>query len=76
MSYYCYKWGDSIKDGRHPVIETLLKQELFIPNDVVLNHSEEEFILITGPNMAGKSTYMRQVALLMIMALNWLIYSC
>lgn len=58
----------SIKDGRHPVIETLLKQELFIPNDVVLNHSEEEFILITGPNMAGKSTYMRQVALLMIMA--------
>lgn len=50
------------------MIETLLKQELFIPNDVVLNHSEEEFILITGPNMAGKSTYMRQVALLMIMA--------
>ncbi len=58
----------TIRDGRHPVIEKFLKQELFVPNDVTLNHEEEEFILITGPNMAGKSTYMRQVAILMIMA--------
>ncbi len=57
-----------IKDGRHPVIEKFLQQEVYVPNDVELNHDEEECILITGPNMAGKSTYMRQVAILMIMA--------
>lgn len=57
-----------IKDGRHPIIENYLKQELFVPNDADLNHSDQEFLLITGPNMAGKSTYMRQVAVLMIMA--------
>ena len=57
-----------IRDGRHPVIESFLKREVFVPNDTVLNHDEEEFLLITGPNMAGKSTYMRQVAVLMIMA--------
>lgn len=57
-----------IKDGRHPVIEKFLKREIFVPNDTILNHNEEEFLLITGPNMAGKSTYMRQVAILMIMA--------
>lgn len=57
-----------IRDGRHPVIEKYLKHEVFVPNDVTLNHDEEEFLLITGPNMAGKSTYMRQVAVLMIMA--------
>lgn len=58
----------NIRDGRHPVIESFLKREVFVPNDVVLNHDNEEFLLITGPNMAGKSTYMRQVAILMIMA--------
>lgn len=58
----------NIRDGRHPVIEKFLKREVFFPNDVVLNHDDEEFMLITGPNMAGKSTYMRQVAILMIMA--------
>ena len=58
----------NIRDGRHPVIEKFLKREVFVPNDVVLNHDDEEFLLITGPNMAGKSTYMRQVAILMIMA--------
>lgn len=58
----------NIRDGRHPVIESFLKREVFVPNDVTLNHDEEEFLLITGPNMAGKSTYMRQVAILMIMA--------
>lgn len=58
----------NIRDGRHPVIEKFLKREVFVPNDVVLNHDDEEFMLITGPNMAGKSTYMRQIAILMIMA--------
>ena len=58
----------NIRDGRHPVIEKFLKREVFVPNDVLLNHDDDEFMLITGPNMAGKSTYMRQVAILMIMA--------
>ena len=58
----------NIRDGRHPVIEKFLKREVFVPNDVTLNHEKDEFLLITGPNMAGKSTYMRQVAVLMIMA--------
>ncbi len=58
----------NIRDGRHPVIEKFLKREVFVPNDIVLNHDEEEFLLITGPNMAGKSTYMRQAAILMVMA--------
>jgi DNA mismatch repair protein MutS len=57
-----------IKDGRHPVIEKLLKHEMFVPNDIELNHAEREILIITGPNMAGKSTYMRQVALLVLMA--------
>lgn len=58
----------TIKDGRHPVVERLLIRDLFIPNDVELNHHECEIMVITGPNMAGKSTYMRQVALLVLMA--------
>ncbi|WP_425060944.1 DNA mismatch repair protein MutS [Sporomusa carbonis] len=57
-----------IKDGRHPVVERLLTGEMFVPNDTELNHRDSEIIIITGPNMAGKSTYMRQVALLTIMA--------
>lgn len=57
-----------IKDGRHPVVERMLHDEMFVPNDVCLNHREQEIWLITGPNMAGKSTFMRQVALLVIMA--------
>ena len=57
-----------IKDGRHPLVERLLTQELFVPNDAVLNHGDGEILLITGPNMAGKSTYMRQTALLTLMA--------
>jgi len=56
-----------IKDGRHPVVERLLSGEMFVPNDTALNHRESEILIITGPNMAGKSTYMRQVALLTIM---------
>ena len=57
-----------IKDGRHPLVERLLERELFVPNDTVLNHQDSEIMIITGPNMAGKSTYMRQTALLTLMA--------
>ncbi|MBP2642253.1 MAG: mismatch repair protein mutS [Firmicutes bacterium] len=56
-----------IKDGRHPIVESLLKKTMFVPNDTELNHSNSEIAIITGPNMAGKSTYMRQVALLTLM---------
>ena len=58
----------SIRDGRHPLVERILTNDLFVPNDTELNHQECEIMLITGPNMAGKSTYMRQVALLTLMA--------
>lgn len=56
-----------ITDGRHPVVERLLEKEIFVPNNVNLNNTDERMIVITGPNMAGKSTYMRQVALLVLM---------
>lgn len=58
----------TIKDGRHPMVEHALKREMFVPNDTELNHRDQEILVITGPNMAGKSTYMRQVAVLTIMA--------
>lgn len=58
----------TIKDGRHPMVEHALKREMFVPNDTELNHNDQEILVITGPNMAGKSTYMRQVAVLTIMA--------
>ncbi len=57
-----------IKESRHPVIETLLNDEEFIPNDVEMNHEDTLIALITGPNMAGKSTYLRQIGLIAIMA--------
>ncbi|MBE7039432.1 MAG: DNA mismatch repair protein MutS [Ruminococcaceae bacterium] len=57
-----------ITDGRHPVVEKMLSDELFVPNDTFLNCEEDRLLIITGPNMAGKSTYMRQVALITIMA--------
>ena len=57
-----------IREGRHPVVERLLAGELFVPNDTVLDHHESEIMILTGPNMAGKSTYMRQVALIALMA--------
>ena len=60
--------GIDIKDGRHPLVERILTNDLFVPNDTHLNHGDCEAMLITGPNMAGKSTYMRQVALLTLMA--------
>jgi len=57
-----------IRDGRHPVLETLMPEGEFVPNDSDLDGSDIQIVLITGPNMAGKSTYMRQVALIVIMA--------
>ena len=62
--------GDAIRirDGRHPVIEQLAEAERFVPNDVLLDGAANRLIIITGPNMAGKSTYIRQVALLVVMA--------
>ncbi len=63
-------YGDviSIKDGRHPVVEQYAKDSYFVPNDTKLDAGKNKFMLITGPNMAGKSTYMRQVALITVMA--------
>ena len=57
-----------IIQGRHPVVEQTLKKVLFVPNDTYLNDSEDRVAIITGPNMAGKSTYMRQTALIVLMA--------
>ena len=57
-----------IREGRHPVVERVLKDSLFVPNDALLDCGENRVAIITGPNMAGKSTYMRQVALIVIMA--------
>ena len=58
----------SITDGRHPVVEVMLKDSLFVPNDTHLGGQDHQVSIITGPNMAGKSTYMRQVALIVLMA--------
>ncbi|MBR6719294.1 MAG: DNA mismatch repair protein MutS, partial [Clostridia bacterium] len=57
-----------IKDGRHPVVEQINEKELFVPNDTNLSGKGDSMAIITGPNMAGKSTYMRQVALISLMA--------
>ena len=57
-----------IHDGRHPVVEQMLKDSLFVPNDTFMGETEQRVDIITGPNMAGKSTYMRQVALIVLMA--------
>ena len=56
-----------LKDSRHPVVEALTQESLFVPNDVVLDTNENMISVITGPNMAGKSTYMRQVAIIVLM---------
>ena len=58
----------SITEGRHPVVEKVLKDSLFVPNDTHLDGKDNMVSIITGPNMAGKSTYMRQVALIVLMA--------
>ena len=57
-----------IKEGRHPVVEKMIPNELFISNDTYLNDKKDRISIITGPNMAGKSTYMRQSALIVLMA--------
>ncbi len=60
--------GVIIQDGRHPVIERITLQERFVPNDTRIDSDEHQILIITGPNMAGKSTYLRQVALIVLMA--------
>lgn len=62
--------GDAIDitDGRHPVVEKMMGSSEFIPNDTGLDEKENQLVVITGPNMSGKSTYMRQVALIVLMA--------
>ena len=71
-NYCCPVVDDSgvieIHDGRHPVVERVLKDALFVPNDTYMGEKENRVAIITGPNMAGKSTYMRQVALITLMA--------
>lgn len=57
-----------IVDGRHPVVETMLRDEQFVPNDTYMSLTDHRMLIVTGPNMAGKSTYMRQVALITLMA--------
>lgn len=57
-----------IKDGRHPVVEKFVTDAYFVPNDTLLNTADNRVMIITGPNMAGKSTYMRQVAIITLMA--------
>jgi len=57
-----------IKDGRHPVVETALTKEGFVPNDCLIDLQDNKLLIITGPNMAGKSTYIRQVALIVLLA--------
>jgi DNA mismatch repair protein MutS len=70
--HVCPQVGDAgmleIRDGRHPVLEQALTDERFVPNDTALDLEREQIALITGPNMAGKSTYIRQVALLALLA--------
>ena len=58
----------AIKDGRHPAVELALGEGGFVPNDTLLSNSESQIVVLTGPNMAGKSTYLRQVALIVLLA--------
>ena len=57
-----------VRESRHPVVELLPESGRFVPNDVLLDNSENQLVIVTGPNMAGKSTFIRQVALLVVMA--------
>ena len=72
QNYCCPEVDDGdvieIHDGRHPVVERMLKDQMFVPNDTYMGAKENRVAIITGPNMAGKSTYMRQVALIALMA--------
>ncbi len=71
-NYVCPEVDDSdvidIKDGRHPVVEQFVSDSYFVPNDALLDTGNNRLMLITGPNMAGKSTYMRQIAEIVVMA--------
>ena len=72
-NHYCMPLVDSssvlsITEGRHPVVEKMLKNAVFVPNDTHMDDGDDLCAIITGPNMAGKSTYMRQVALIVLMA--------
>jgi len=71
-NYTCPEINDSacieIRDGRHPVIEETVKEEDFVPNDIQLDSGDQQVLIITGPNMAGKSTILRQTALTVLMA--------
>jgi len=71
-NYHCpfVNEGDviEIKNGRHPVVESMLRDDMFVPNDTYLDRGDHRTAIITGPNMAGKSTYMRQVAIIVLMA--------
>ncbi|MDO9528566.1 MAG: DNA mismatch repair protein MutS [Syntrophales bacterium] len=71
-NYCCPRVDDEdaieIHDGRHPVVERMIVSEGFVPNDTCLDCDKNRFLIITGPNMAGKSTYIRQVALITLMA--------
>ena len=58
----------NIENGRHPVVELMLKDEIFVPNDTYIDTNANRMAIITGPNMSGKSTYMRQTALIVLMA--------
>jgi DNA mismatch repair protein MutS len=58
----------SIEDGRHPVVEKMIKGERYVPNSIEMDNTKNQILLITGPNMAGKSTVLRQVALMVLMA--------
>ena len=58
----------TIEDGRHPVVEQLMKKNEFVPNNAYLDCGQDRLMIITGPNMSGKSTYMRQIALITLMA--------
>ncbi len=70
--FVCPKMNDKgvldIKDGRHPVVEKMIPNDMFISNDTYLDDKQKRISIITGPNMAGKSTYMRQTALIVLMA--------
>ncbi len=71
-NYVCPKMNTkgtiNIKDGRHPVVEKMMSNDMFIANDTLLDNGKNRISIITGPNMAGKSTYMRQTALIVLMA--------
>ena len=71
-NYVCPKMNNKgliqIKDGRHPVVEKMIDHDMFIANDTMLDNGKNRISIITGPNMAGKSTYMRQTALIVLMA--------